>query len=340
MTNFWYEGILGGMDFHRVERASGAFRQSLTAEEIVKVCRRAFGEGVVPVSAVELGTGMYNNVYRVTLAGRARPVVLRIAPEERHQFRSEHRLMRNEYATVPWLAVIAPLMPQVLAVDWSHDVIGRDWMIQSHLDGVPAPEHLGTYPRTLWPVFFRQMGAIARCVHDVRGPHFGPVNGPGYATWSETVLTSLEEIAADLDGAGLDASDVAKAVATAAHQSTLLDEITEPRLLSGDLWTVNTLLDPAAPEPRINGVLDFDRSLFGDPAADWTIRIARAKKDERTAFWEAYGEPDPSPAALWRARVYDVRHLGAVRLERHRLGNTAGVQQSYDAMAGVLAGLS
>ncbi|MGW6462214.1 phosphotransferase family protein, partial [Streptomyces sp. NPDC055078] len=219
-------------------------------------------------------------------------------------------------------------------------VIGRDWMIQTHLDGVPAPEHLGTYPRPAWPVFFRQMGAIARSVHDVRGPHFGPVGGPGYGTWSEAVITSLEEIAADLDGAGLDAADVRKVNAVAAHERAVLDEVTEPRLLTGDLWTVNVMLDAGAAEPTITGVLDLDRTWFGDPAADWTIRMALAKQDERMTFWETYGERDRSPAAVWRSLVYEVRHLGAVRLERHRLGRTDAVRESYRAMAGVLAGLT
>ncbi|MFE7114122.1 hypothetical protein ACFU99_01690 [Streptomyces sp. NPDC057654] len=112
------------MDFQPVARASEAFQQSLTAEEVGEICRRAFG-GVTPVSAVELSTGMYNNVYRLALAGRVRPVILRVAPSEARQFRSEHRLMRNEFASLPWLAVIAPLMPRVLAADWSHEVIGR-----------------------------------------------------------------------------------------------------------------------------------------------------------------------------------------------------------------------
>ncbi|MFF4219712.1 phosphotransferase family protein [Streptomyces nondiastaticus] len=327
------------MDFQPVERASEAFQQSLTTEEIGKVCRRAFGGTAMPVSAVELGTGMYNNVYRVTVAGQERPVILRVAPEPGRQFRSERQLMRNEYASVPYLAVIAPLMPRVIVADWSHEVIGRDWMVQSLLGGVPAPERLGDYPRTVWPTFFRQLGGITQSVHDVRGPRFGPVDGPGYATWSEAVIVSLEEIAADLDSVGLDAADVRKVAAVAAHESAVLDEVTEPRLLTGDLWTVNALLDPAAPEPVITGVLDFDRCLFGDPAADWTIRMATAKADERTAFWEPYGALDRSPAAVWRARVYEARHLGAIRLERHRLGKDS-VGESYGAMAEVLAGLT
>ncbi|MFI9730948.1 hypothetical protein [Streptomyces sp. NPDC052092] len=145
------------MDFHPVERASEAFQQSLTAEEIEQVCRRAFGGDATPVSAVELGMRMYNNVYRVTLADQARPVILRVAPPNGRQFRSERHLMRN----------------------------------------------------------------------------------PGYATWSEAVIASLEEIAADLDGVGLDAADVRKVAAVAAHESAVIDEVTEPRLLTGDLWTVH-----------------------------------------------------------------------------------------------------
>ncbi|XVQ07390.1 hypothetical protein ACQP1W_32930 [Spirillospora sp. CA-255316] len=83
------------------------------------------------------------------------------------------------------------------------------------------------------------MGAITRSVHGVRGPRFGRVAGPGYATWSEAVIASLEEIAADLDGVGLDSADVRKVAAVAAHGRAVLDEVTKPQLLTGDLWTVH-----------------------------------------------------------------------------------------------------
>ncbi|MEO3891054.1 hypothetical protein [Nonomuraea sp. B5E05] len=52
--------------------------------------------------------------------------------------------MRNEYATVPHLAKIAPLMPRVIAADWTHEFVGRDYMVQTLLDGVPAAEGLRT----------------------------------------------------------------------------------------------------------------------------------------------------------------------------------------------------
>ncbi|MFI9730943.1 hypothetical protein [Streptomyces sp. NPDC052092] len=86
------------MDFRPVTRARGAFQQSVTSEEIETICRRAFGTNTKVTSATELGTGMYNTTYRVTVAGQERGVILRIAPEPERQFTSERALMRNEYA--------------------------------------------------------------------------------------------------------------------------------------------------------------------------------------------------------------------------------------------------
>ncbi|MFF1630122.1 MULTISPECIES: phosphotransferase family protein [unclassified Streptomyces] len=263
--------------------------------------------------------------------------ILRIAPEPERQFTSERALMRNEYASLPYLTALAPLMPRVLAADFTHEIVGRDYMVQSLLDGIPATEHLRTYPRSTWAVYYRQLGEIARRVHHVRGPAFGPITGPTYGRWSEAVAASLKDIAADLEGTGLDASDVRTVIMAAHHHQPVLDEITEPRMLAGDLWLPNTQLDHQSPHPVITGTYDFDRTWWGDPAADWTIRMVLAKSDERQAFWETYGPLNQSEDTRWRQKIYEARHLGALRLERHRLGNSEGVRNSYKSMAQILA---
>ncbi|MGH3565755.1 MAG: phosphotransferase family protein [Pseudonocardia sp.] len=329
------------MEFRPIERTAQAFQQPVTAEQIQAVCRRVFGSATHVASAVELGNGMYNSTFRVELVGEG-PVILRVAPEPGRQFSSERELMRNEYASVPFLAPIASLMPRVIAADFTHEVIGRDYLFQTLLSGVPAPDRLGDYPRSTWPGFFAQLGTITRDVHSVRGPHFGPVTGSTCLTWSEAVVDSLITIADDLDAVGLDSADVREVCkAVAQRHLAVLDEVTEPRMLSGDLWTVNVMLVDGAAEPTISGVLDFDRTWWGDPAADWTIRMAAAKPGtERDAFWETYGAQDDSPNAVLRSRIYEARHVGAIRLERHRLGNTEGVADSYGDLAAVLADLT
>ncbi len=327
------------MDFRPIERVPGAFQQSVTAEQVHSMCQRAFGSGVGVVSAVELGNGMYNNTYRVDISAE-RPVILRVAPEPARQFRIERELMRNEYASVPYLAPIAALMPSTLAADFTHEIIGRDYLFQTILDGVPAPDSLSDYPRAQWGAFFGQMGTIARSIHGVRGRRFGPVADPTFATWGEAVIASLDDTATDLDNAGLDAADVREVTALADKHRAVLDEIIEPRLLHGDLWTVNVMLAPGGVEPTITGVFDCDRTSWGDPESDWTIFMASKRPSpERDVFWETYGQLSSTPAAAQRRLIYQARHVGAIRLERHRLGNADGVPGTYDDMREVLDSL-
>jgi aminoglycoside phosphotransferase (APT) family kinase protein len=331
------------MHYQPVDREPGAFQEPIEESLLEAICRRAFGEAVSVDAAVELGLGSYNNTYKVTIAGRRRPVVLRVAPREDRQFVSEWQFMRTEYASIPWLAVIAPLMPRTVAVDWSHEVIDRDWMIQTLLDGVPAPEGLASYPRPAWTSYYRRLGAIAKAVHGVRGPAFGPILGPGFPTWSEAVIASLADIATDLDRVGLDPADVRQAGMLAEGKRAVLDEIPEPRLMSGDLWNANVMVATTAPEPTITGVMDFDRTLWGDPAADWPIRLARSNRSgEREAFWDddGYGPQLSTPVADWRSLVYEARHLGAVRLESYRSGDDTAIERTYQEMGDVLAGLT
>jgi aminoglycoside phosphotransferase (APT) family kinase protein len=328
------------VEFRPIARAPGAFQQSVTAEQLRAMCRRAFGAHVGVVSAVELGNGMYNSTYRVDL-GAFGLVILRVAPEPARQLRVERELMRNEHASVPYLAPIAPLMPRTLAIDFTHEVIGRDYLFQTMLDGVPAPEGLAAYPRAQWPSFFRQLGTITRSIHAVCGNRFGPVAGPTFATWSKAVIASLEDAAADLDDAGLDAADVREVAAAAARHRAILDEITEPRLLHGDLWTVNTMIAPGAPEPTIAGVFDCDRTSWGDPESDWTIFVAgRHAGSEHDAFWETYGALASTPGAARRSLFYRARYIAGARLERHRLGQSKDVPGTYPEMRDIVARLT
>jgi aminoglycoside phosphotransferase (APT) family kinase protein len=326
------------MDLQEVERGPGAFQQPVTAEQVQAMCQRAFGGEVRAASAVELGLGTYNSAYRVDI-GTAGLVILRVAPAPARQFRAERELMRNEYAAIPFLAPILAMMPRTLAADFTHAVIGRDYLFQTMLPGVAAPDGLDAYPRPQWASLYRQLGTISASIHAVPGSRFGRVDRPAFGTWSQAVIAGLGDIAADHDAAGLDAADV-REVAEAAHRDRgILDEITEPRLLHGDLWHANVMITPGAPEPTICGVLDWDRASWGDPASDWAIYRASGRPGtERDAFWETYGRLPATPGAVRRALFYQARNIAAARLEQHRLG-LPGVPGTYHELRQVLRDL-
>jgi aminoglycoside phosphotransferase (APT) family kinase protein len=322
--------------FQPVERPPGAFQESVTVGQLLAMCERAFGAGVDVVSAVELGDGSYNNTYRVEFGTRA-PVMLRVAPLPARQSRIERELMRNEHAALPFFAPIAAMMPRTLFADWTRDIAGRDYLVQTVLPGECVSDGaLNRYPRPQWVTHYRGLGTLARRIHAVRGERFGPIAGPAFATWSEAVLSLLANTIADIEDAGLDATDLRRTADLADRRRDVLDRIESPHLLHGDLWG-NVMLDVTAPTPTITGVLDHDRASWGDPLADWTIFVAaRRSNPERDTFWETYGPPDPT----WRRLIYQAAHLGAVRLERHRCANHAAIPETYEDVRAVLARLA
>lgn len=326
------EQVREAMRYRPIRRESSAFQLPVTGDQLQAMCRRAFGSGIKVVSAVELGGGYYNNTYRVGL-GERRPVILRVAPEPSRESRAESALLRNEYASVPYLAPIAPLLPRTLAVDFTQDVLGRDYLFQTLLDGVPAQEGLDAYPRQGRGPFFRRLGEIARSVHSVHGTAFGRVAGPAHATWSDALCAWFEDVAADLTDAGLDATDIGRVVELADRDRAVLDSVAGPRLLHGDLWVGNVMIAADAPVPVITGVFDCDRIWWGDPEADWPIYLARRRPGtERDAFWEGYGELGRTPEARWRSLVYQARHAAALRVEYHRFGWGEHVAEIYEEM--------
>ena len=150
-------------------------------------------------------------------------------------------------------------------------------------------------------------------------------------------LTSLIR---DLEDVRLDSSDVRCLLDIAQTNQRLLDEITRPQLLHGDLWTVNVLVKRDEQGPHITAILDSDRISWGDPMADWTIFLLhRNVGTEVDAFWETYGQPEKNLGALFRQLIYQGRYLGGARLEHHRLHHPEAVKHSYQDMQTVIEAL-
>lgn len=327
------------MRYKPVVRDSGAFQESVTAAQVEAMTARAFGPGVVATEAVELGGGMFNTTLRVDGRGFPGPVIVRVAPRPEAQARSERDLLRTEHAAAPFLATIAPLLPRTLFADFTRQVLPRDFLVQTVLPGVPAPEGLAAWPKQEWPAFYRQLGEITKTVHAIaaEGSRFGRPGMSEASTWSTAIVSELTLIADDLDQVDMDASDLRQVIDLCTAHADVLDQITRPRLTLGDLWVPNVMVDPAAASPTICGVFDTDRALWGDPAADWTnFQVALKPGTPAEAFWDTYGRPAGDVDAQWRAAAYQVRHWGAIRLERQRRGLADRLPATYEAVAALL----
>lgn len=286
------------------------------------LCARAFGAGARLESVRELAGGGFNTVYLIRMTGRE-AVILRVAPSVARRIPwHEANLMRREHAVQPFLAPIAPLLPQTITVDFTHQIIDRDYLFQTYMPGERWSDVAGDLQPDEEVTLWRQLARTAKTIHGVLGESFGhPYPGRQFPSWSRTVLDWLERVVADAQDAELDVTDLRILADAARANSPLLDEIKRPHLMHGDLWTFNVLLDRRAAEPRIAAVLDYDRAAWGDPLAEWMFHLLprRATSRMRSAFWAEYGEPEQNRGTRFRRQVYDGIHAGNVLAELRRL---------------------
>jgi aminoglycoside phosphotransferase (APT) family kinase protein len=316
---------LGSMDIQLIDREPHALQQPVAVDIIRAMCVRAFGSSTAIHAIHELGTGSINNTYLLTIHGLPK-VILRIAPAHDHPqaFMDEGLLLHHEYHMQPFFAPVATLTPQTLMADFTHQLLDRDYLFQTYIPGTPWSELHDRLTPEHQTALYRELGTIVRQIHAVTGSAFGDVRR-SFPTWSQTIITRLEWVVTILQRYQLDTRDVTAVLATARAHANILDAITKPRLLHGDLWHQNLLVQWIAGGPRIGGVIDMGFASWGDPPFDWTlIRLALRPPAESASFWDTYGQLDQSQDAQFRAAIYHVQSLGVSLVETLRLKQTEG----------------
>ena len=306
------------------------------------MCRRGFGTSVQIESIQELGGGTFNTAYLIAFAG-PRKVVLRVAPPQTADTAWEDAfLMRSEHAMQPYFAPIAALMPKILLIDFTHQLIDRDYMFQSFIEG----ERWDNVWDELKPeennILWEQFGTIVKQIHDVSGERFGlPRPGFQFERWSQAVIDRLGRTLQAAKDLGLHVTDLEGILDMVRAHPEQLDEIQIPRLLHGDLWAFNLLIARGESDAAIVGVLDADRAWWGDPMADWTMFIlAHAEPEEGHAhFWQAYGPREETRGAEFRKTVYDGMHAATALVYSVRTQDEGTVQRAYGTLREVAEAL-
>ena len=286
---------------------------TLQTDQLTAMCQRGFGTNVQIESINELGGGTFNTAYLITFADQSK-VILRVSPPHTDDTPwDEAFLMRREHALQPFFAPVAALMPKTLLVDFTHQLIHRDYMFQTFIEGERWDDVIGEMSPAENNLLWEQFGSILKSIHNVRGKTFGlPRPGFEFASWSQVIVDRMERTLQLAKDHQLEIPYLTSILDIVRAHPQQLDVIQNPCLLHGDLWLFNLLITRGENRPAIVGVLDADRSWWGDPLADWTMFIlAHADREEgHSHFWKAYGQPENTQSARFRANVYDAMHAG------------------------------
>ncbi len=329
------------MQYTFIERASDAFQQPVSLDSITALCVRAFGQRTQIESLQELSGGGFNNVYLITLCRKKR-IVLRVSPVQDTCVNfQEQMLMHNEQYMQPYFAPIAHLMPKTLMIDFTHQIIERDYLFQTFMEGEQWASIQDQLTEVEKRILWGQLGEITKQIHTVKGKVFGSsCSSSQFSAWSDAVIHTLNQRVKDVETWSLDATSIKNIVDIAQTHKALLDEITQPQLLHGDLWTVNMLIKRRQNGPRIVAVLDSDSGSWGDPMADWTIFLLNWHKPKGAeAFWEQYGQIEKGVGAEFRQLVYRGIHIGGAFVEAQRHKRKDTVERGYNDLNNIVAQL-
>ena len=309
-------GTVLRMDYRPIERktASSAVYERQRRPSGVEC---SFWRTPEVLSAIELGDG-FRTTGRLGQYGQDRPVILRVAPEPSATGASGPR-------------VDAQRVRQCAVSNAGGWPAAHFWQSTSLVIGQRLPVSNASRRDTARPPRSTPTLDGSHCVlqrsrryhpHDPPSTRarLQPGSRPTHERWSDALFCWFDR-AADLSRNGLETDDIAKLIEVADRNRALLSEITEPRMLHGDLWVGNTMLALDAPEPTITGVYDSGPAWWV-PEADWPIYWRCANRAVGDTLWEGYGQVGQTERARWRALVYEAKHATALLLEYKRLACT------------------
>lgn len=298
------------MKISQLARAADALQQPVNIRALEGALQSQF-DGEQIVSVTELDGGKFNNAYQVeTRVGRW---LLKVAPpEDATLLYHERHLMQREQQIAPALSAASPLVPDYgdfFTLD------GRSAFLQAWVGGQPWEQIAQRLSEAQNAALWQQLGKFARVLHQVEGASFGfPSPMSGFASASQFVTDTVDGLMEDCRHAGVCYPEIREfATLLDAHHS-VLNDCPAPKLLHGDLWPPNVLVECDEGEAKIAAVIDGERAFWGDPISDWVLILYPVHDD----FWQGYGDnllakSDPRKLALYRGMYFIVNILEAWR---------------------------
>jgi len=241
--------------------------KELSSMEIDRVITDLYGNNTKITECRIMKGGLFNTTYYIATDADAAGIVLRVAPVNKHLlFEYEKTMMSAEPLFHRLLSEKQVPTSKILKYSAAGDVIEREYIISKYIPSVPMNDP--SLEGQDLDYLYEQAGALARKIHEITGDKFGWKRPDGlseYETWSEFVFAFAEEAAEKAGEHKLFTAaeiNIFKTVFT--ENADVLDEIKTPFMTHTDLWQGNILLSEISGRHEISGIIDLDRTIFGD----------------------------------------------------------------------------
>jgi len=301
----------------------------LTLDQVRLISSRFFGCHRNEVEITPVRTGLFNETFLASHSSLE--VVVRIAPADDEVFCFyEKNMMWHEPAIHRMLLEKTTIpVPEIYVFERSRRLIDRDYLIMEKLPGSPASElmpYLG--PAEVEAMLEQVGGYLAQChrLHRESYGYLGP-NRPMHPQpkWADAFTVMWNRLIDDVVKVGHYSGKEARRLRRLlTKHAGLFDRDIPASFLHMDVWEQNILCDT---DGRVQGLLDWDRALWGDPEIEYAVLDYCGIS--KPAFWRGYGRsrPDGEQARLRNVfyLLYEVQKYIVIRAGRHH--DRAGAQR-------------
>jgi aminoglycoside phosphotransferase (APT) family kinase protein len=261
---------------------------NLPLETIQSIVRQHLGSHASLRAAEELTEGCYNTAYRLDFDNGFRCILKVAPPDDVRVLRYEKDLMRAEVEVMALVRSDTQVpVPQIYQYDTTRRLIENDFYLMEFLPGTPLNKLRGDLSQEAQRAIEREAGQLTRQINHLQGERFGyyaQMRDSSYTTWREAFETMVSGVLAD--GLEMQVSlplPYPELAGVIARWYGALEEVTHPRLVHWDLWDGNIFVDRAS--GRINGLIDYERALWGDPLME--VLFGDLRPD--SAYMQGYG---------------------------------------------------
>ncbi len=269
----------------------------IETDAIYKIVYHHFGNDTIIGDIKELSEGWWSVAYSVKLPEKDFDIIIKLkVPNGTNTQIYEHKVMETEIRAIELInrhpiGTEIPL-PELIGYDLDGSLVGRGYFITKKFTGFPLDKVRKKLSEIELGNIETQIGKMQSKLNTIKGKKFGYfIDNPDHPvssdSWAKTFTLMTENLFKDAIRYNARLPFDPNLIRGLLRNATsVLDEVTSPSFVHWDLWLGNIFIKKENGSWKLEGIIDLERAIFGDPLTESSLR----GKKKKLNLIKGYGE--------------------------------------------------